>query len=185
MLEVSSGRGMQQLACTAHSWSLEASYNRGDMMKRLIATDRVVTLRRVRRVLRGTTLVAFASVAVAAGELTPGHAAEDAIPNLIGTWSGENHTISDKKGLKTWKKTIQITEQTDRRFRGYFTYSQGRKDFFGVIYPDNVSFTWVASDSKGYNHGRILGGDRIAACYVEPGEEATAGCADLTRQPAK
>ena len=104
-------------------------------------------------------------------------------PSLVGTWSGENHTISDKKGLKTWKKTIQITTQTDRRFRGYFDYSAGRKEFYGVVYPDNISFTWVASDSKGYNHGRILGPNRIAACYVEPGEDGTAGCAELVRVP--
>lgn len=102
-------------------------------------------------------------------------------PSLVGTWAGENRTISDKKGLKTWKKTIHITEQTDRRFRGHFTYTGGTKKFFGVVYPDNVSFTWVASDSKGYNHGRILGPDRIAACYVEPGAEATAGCSELSR----
>lgn len=111
----------------------------------------------------------------------PRAAAAETVPSLVGTWSGENHTISDKKGLKSWKKTVHITEQTDRRFRGYFDYAAGRKAFFGVIYPDNVSFTWVASDSKGYNHGRILAPDRIAACYVEPGEEATAGCAEMVR----
>ncbi|MBN8911577.1 MAG: hypothetical protein J0H65_05855 [Rhizobiales bacterium] len=111
--------------------------------------------------------------------------AEDdkAIPNLVGTWVGENRTVSDKKGYKIWgEKTVEITEQQDRRFRGHFTYPDGTKNFFGVIYPDNVSFTWVASDSHGYNHGRILGPDRIAACYVESGPEATAGCADLARK---
>jgi hypothetical protein len=108
-------------------------------------------------------------------------AADESIPQLLGSWSGKNNTISDKKGLLTRERTVTITEQTDRRFRGHFIYADGRKDFFGVIYPDNVSFTWVASDSKGYNHGRILGPDRISACYVEPGEEATAGCADLAR----
>lgn len=114
--------------------------------------------------------------------ICPAAHASDAIPNLVGTWSGDNLTISDKKGLNTWKKTITITEQTDRRFRGHFMYSAGRKDFFGVIYPDNQTFTWVASDSKGYNHGKVLAADRIAACYVEPGEEATAGCAELVKQ---
>ncbi len=110
-------------------------------------------------------------------------AAADDIPNLVGTWVGENRTVSDKKGYKIWgEKTVEITEQQDRRFRGHFTYPAGTKKFFGVIYPDNTSFTWVASDSKGYNHGRILGPDRIAACYVESGEDATAGCAELTRR---
>lgn len=105
------------------------------------------------------------------------------IPNLVGTWVGENRTVSDKKGYQVWgTKTVEITEQQDRRFRGHFTYPAGTKKFFGVIYPDNISFTWVASDSQGYNHGRILGPDRIAACYVESGPDATAGCADLTRE---
>jgi hypothetical protein len=112
------------------------------------------------------------------------NAGDGDIPQLLGSWSGKNNTISDKKGLLTRDRTVTITEQTDRRFRGHFIYSEGRKDFFGVIYPDNVSFTWVASDSKGYNHGRILGPDRISACYVEPGEEATAGCSDLARVKA-
>lgn len=115
---------------------------------------------------------------------SPALAEDDkAIPNLVGTWVGENRTVSDKKGYKIWgEKTVEITEQQDRRFRGHFTYSEGTKKFFGVIYPDNTSFTWVASDSHGYNHGRILGPDRIAACYVESGPEATAGCAELERR---
>lgn len=107
---------------------------------------------------------------------------ESQIPNLVGTWSGENQTISDLKGLKSWKKTIKITSQTDRRFRGHFDYSAGRKEFFGVIFPDNETLSWVASDSRGYNHGRLLDeGKRLIACYVESGIDATAGCADLLR----
>lgn len=105
------------------------------------------------------------------------------IPNLVGTWKGENLLVSDLKGYKEWgEKVIHITEQRDRRFRGTFTYPDGTKNFFGVIYPDNISFTWVASNSKGYNHGRILGKNQISACYVESWEQATAGCATLDRQ---
>jgi hypothetical protein len=111
--------------------------------------------------------------------------AGEAIPNLVGTWSGKVDTISDLKGLVTRDRTITITEQTDRRFRGYFVYEAGRKDFFGVVFPDNASFAWVSSTSKGYNHGRILGDGRISACYIESGSEATAGCAALTRSDAK
>jgi hypothetical protein len=129
-----------------------------------------------------STSVAALSLILHAVAVEPAAAADD-IPNLIGTWVGENRTVSDKKGYKIWgEKTVEITEQQDRRFRGHFTYPAGTKKFFGVIYPDNVSFTWVSSDSKGYNHGRILGPDRIAACYVESGEDATAGCAELTRR---
>ena len=127
-----------------------------------------------------TTTIAFSCTVVLVA-LSAATAIADDVPNMVGTWVGENRTISDKKGLREWKKTIHITEQVDRRFRGHFTYSAGTKKFFGVVYPDNVSFSWVASDSKGYNHGRILGADRITACYVESWEEATAGCADLKR----
>jgi hypothetical protein len=128
--------------------------------------------------------VAALSLILHAVAAAPAAAADD-VPNLVGTWVGENRTVSDKKGYKIWgEKTVEITEQQDRRFRGHFTYPVGTKKFFGVIYPDNISFTWVSSASKGYNHGRILGPDRIAACYVESGEDATAGCAELTRRKA-
>ena len=108
--------------------------------------------------------------------------AQEPIPNLIGTWSGPNNTISETKGYKTRKKTIEITEQKGRRFRGQFNYAGDIKNFFGVIYPDNISFTWVSTNSKGYNFGRILGKDHISACFIEAGKKASAGCAELKRQ---
>ncbi|GJL99347.1 MAG: hypothetical protein DHS20C07_10270 [Methyloligella sp.] len=107
--------------------------------------------------------------------------AEENIPNLIGTWDGGNKTISEKKGYKTRNKTIHITEQKDRRFKGHVTYSGRKFNFLGVIYPDNQSFTWVSKGSRGYNHGRILSKEKIAACYVEAGIDATAGCATLKK----
>ena len=107
------------------------------------------------------------------------------VPNFVGTWSGKTDSIGDKFGMRTRERTVHITEQTDRRFRGYFEYEAGRKDFFGIVFPDNVSFAWVSTTSKGEVHGRILGPDHIAACYIEPGPEATAGCSDLTRTEQK
>ncbi len=103
------------------------------------------------------------------------------IPNLIGTWDGNADTIGDIYGLRSRRRTVHITEQTDRRFRGYFTYDEGKITFFGIIYPDNVTFTWVNPKSKGYNNGHIFAPDHISACYVEAGEQATAGCSDLKR----
>lgn len=108
---------------------------------------------------------------------------QEPIPNLIGTWSGDNNTISESKGYRTRKKTIEITEQKGRRFRGQFNYAGEIKNFFGVIYPDNTSFTWVSTNSNGYNFGRISGKDQISACFIEAGPKASAGCAQLKRQP--
>ena len=104
------------------------------------------------------------------------------IPNLIGTWEGVNKTLSELRGYKTWEKKVEITEQKDRRFKGTFSYTDGTKNFFGVIHPDNITITWVASNSRGYNMGKLLGKNKISACYVESGIDATAGCAELTRK---
>ncbi len=131
-----------------------------------------------------TMFLAAKSLAATALLAAPVHAAEPGtIPNLVGTWVGENKTLSPQKGFKVWgDKTIEITEQQDRRFRGHFTYPAGTKYFVGIIYPDNTTITWVAADSKGYNHGHIFDGDHISACYVESGEDATVGCAELERK---
>jgi hypothetical protein len=104
------------------------------------------------------------------------------IPNLVGIWAGENNTYSEQKGHSSWVKTVEISEQKGRIFKGHFTFSGGTKHFFGAIYPDNTSFTWVGADSKGYNHGRILSKDHVSACYAESGSDATIGCADLVKK---
>ncbi len=103
-------------------------------------------------------------------------------PDLTGEWHGLNQTVSELKGFNEWEKTVHITEQQDRRFRGHFEYSEGRRDFFGVIHPGNRHFTWVAPGSRGYNVGHIHNHDKISSCYVEAWKEATAGCAVLERQ---
>ena len=84
--------------------------------------------------------------------------------------------------MKSWEKKVNIFEQTDRRVKGKFTYSDGTKNFYGIIHPDNTTITWVASDSRGYNLGKILGKNKISACYVESGIDATVGCAELVRK---
>ncbi len=106
----------------------------------------------------------------------------DEIPNIVGTWVGKNKTISEQRGFRTWEKKVEILEQNGRRFKGTFSYTDGTKNFFGVIHPDNTTITWVASNSRGYNLGRILEKNRLSACYVESGIDATAGCADLIRK---
>ena len=108
--------------------------------------------------------------------------ASENIPNLVGTWIGINKTVSEDRGYRTWEKKVEILEQDERRFKGKFSYTDGTKKFFGVIHPDNKTITWVATNSRGYNMGRLLDQNRISACYVESGIDATAGCAELTRK---
>ena len=78
------------------------------------------------------------------------------IPNLVGTWVGVNNTLSEQRGYRSWEKKVEIVEQKDRRFKGTFSYTDGTKNFFGVIHPDNETITWVASNSRGYNIGKLL-----------------------------
>ncbi len=108
--------------------------------------------------------------------------ASENIPNLVGTWIGINKTISEDRGYRTWEKKVEILEQDERRFKGKFSYTDGTKNFFGVIHPDNKTITWVATNSRGYNMGKLLDQNKISACYVESGIDATAGCAELTRK---
>lgn len=104
------------------------------------------------------------------------------VPYLVGTWHGQNLTLSNEKGYQSRPKQITITEQKDYRFRGSFNYAGKTKHFFGVIYPDNKSFTWVSTTSHGFVHGRIIAKEKIAACYLETWESATTGCATLERK---
>ena len=108
--------------------------------------------------------------------------ASENIPNLVGTWVGINKTVSEDRGYRTWEKKVEILEQDERRFKGKFSYTDGTKKFFGVIHPDNKTITWVATNSRGYNMGKLLDKNKISACYVESGIDATAGCAELTRK---
>lgn len=119
-----------------------------------------------------------------------GHAspvwAQDAIPNIVGTWVGKNLRISPKKGYLESEKVIIISEQRDRRFRGHFefTYDGGlkRRDFVGIIFPDNKTLSWVGEKNKGYVFGEVIAPNRISSCYIEPGANATAGCAEMQRK---
>ena len=128
-----------------------------------------------------TLLVASASAAATAATATAGTVHHE-IPSLKGVWKGMNYTLSDLKGFKEWEKTIHITEQKDRRFRGHFDYSEGRKNFFGIVFNDNRTMLWVSSTSKGLSPGRLLDEDTMDVCYVESGKEATVGCTLFKRQ---
>ena len=106
---------------------------------------------------------------------------EEVVPNLVGTWVGKNNTLSEQRGYRTWEKKVEIIEQKDRSIKGTFSYTDGTKNFYGIIHPDNITITWVASNSRGYNIGKILEKNKISACYVESGIDATVGCAVLSR----
>ena len=128
-----------------------------------------------------TKIIIYSLLALVYINTNKAFSSED-IPNIVGTWIGVNKTISEQRGFRTWEKKVEIIEQKGRRFKGTFSYTDGTKNFFGVIHPDNLTITWVASNSRGYNIGKLLTKNRLSACYVESGIDATAGCADLKRK---
>ena len=90
--------------------------------------------------------------------------------------------VSFGKTIKVNGLKYDATNLTKLLIQGTFSYTDGTKNFFGVIHPDNKTITWVASNSRGYNIGKLLNKNNISACYVEAGIDATAGCADLKRK---
>ena len=80
----------------------------------------------------------------------------DTIPNLIGEWNGKNNTYSELKGLKTWEKKINITQQNDRRSKGILTNQMGRKIFNELFNPENLLTNGVDPITRGNIFAKIL-----------------------------
>ena len=76
------------------------------------------------------------------------------IPNLIGTWQGENIKSTLKKGFVKSKNTVEITEQRNRVFRGYVVHKGGKEAFVGVIRSDYKNFYWADSSN---DDGKVIG----------------------------
>ena len=49
------------------------------------------------------------------------------IPNLVGTWQGENIKSTLKKGFLRSNNTVEITEQADRLFKGFVIHKGGKE----------------------------------------------------------
>jgi hypothetical protein len=77
-----------------------------------------------------------------------------------------------------------IREQTDRRFFGTMSFSEGdeqvTKSFVG-IFVDKEHFMW--SEPNGIVDGRAVGSDTIESCYVRVSAYSqNAACQTLTRE---
>jgi len=104
------------------------------------------------------------------------------IPNLVGTWEGENIKSSLKKGFVKSKNTIEITEQKNRVFKGFVIHKNGKEGFVGVIKSNHKDFFWAdASDDDGKVIGTILNKKEIETCYLDSGRDAVAGCSILKK----
>ena len=125
----------------------------------------------------------FAAVLLVAHAFAAAPAAADDIPNLVGTWVGENRTVSDKKGYKIWgEKTVEITEQQDRRFRGHFTYPAGTRSSSVSSIRTTPHSLGSPPTAKATTTAASSGPTVSPPAMWSSGEDATAGCAELTRR---
>ncbi len=104
-------------------------------------------------------------------------------PDLRGLWKGQNDTVSVKEGYRHRDKSINITDQEGRRFKGTVDYSDGTNSFVGVIRGDNKTLIWADIGEDGHVFGTLLNPGVMEACYVNTGAAAVAGCAILIQQP--
>jgi hypothetical protein len=130
-------------------------------------------------------LVALASVPAAA---------EPAIPDLRGTWTGQSETIIRGRGnphhggessaeprLSSVPFTLIVDKQDGRRFSGTFSSPRSKEAVVAVI---SRTGTIYLMDDDGYTIGTMLAPNRIELCYMQQSPDLhIASCAELTKQP--
>ncbi|MDD4447526.1 MAG: hypothetical protein PHN61_07600 [Methanothrix sp.] len=99
------------------------------------------------------------------------------VPYLIGNWTGSQNTYVAENGsyklLENESTSLVITEQKDRLFTGYVTYTSDGKviveNLAGAIGLDNKTY-YVAESNEGYDFGTIISDDEIEHIYLADGE---------------
>jgi hypothetical protein len=120
--------------------------------------------------------------------------AQNAFPDLRGTWKGESESIvlgggnphhpgtePSEPELRSVAFTLTIDKQYGRRFSGTFTSARSSEKILAVI---SRSGTIHLVDDEGYTAGTMLAPNRMELCYmhVSPASRI-ASCAELTKQP--
>jgi hypothetical protein len=127
---------------------------------------------------RGAVMRRLLMVGVlAVGSAGSAHAADP--PSVMGTWTGEGHSISGEGWETERSYTLVVTEQRGPVFKGRNEWPGGQEDVVGVIRADGKSIH--LSNSDGVSSAMLLGPDSMEACYAEGGDDAQAVCMTLTR----
>lgn len=134
--------------------------------------------------------LAIAAV-LAAFALTPA-AAQDAFPNLIGTWKGDSESIvlsggnehhpgkSPAPRLSNVPFTMVIDKQDGRRISGTFSSARHKEIVIAVI-SRNGSVYMV--DDDGYSIGTLHSPNKLELCYMKRAPSGrVASCTEMTKQ---
>ena len=113
------------------------------------------------------------------------------VPDLVGNWTGSEIAYIAENGtyklLEDGSVRLVISDQKDRLFTGYLTYSLDGKDivesFAGTIGLDN-RMVHIAELNDGYDFGTIISNDEIELIYLADGENGRAAIEKLYRMSA-
>ena len=119
-------------------------------------------------------------------------AADNAVPDLRGTWTGESESIvlgatphhtkqqTDEPRLTSVAFTLVIDKQDGRRFSGTFSSAHHSETVIAVI---SRSGTIFMVDDDGYDVATLLAPDRMEICYLHLSPVSRiASCTELSRK---
>ena len=119
-------------------------------------------------------------------------AADNAVPDLRGTWKGESQSIvlgatphhtkqqTDEPRLTSVAFKLVIDKQDGRRFSGTFSSVHHSETVIAVI---SRSGTIFMVDDDGYDVATLLAPDRMEICYLHLSPVSRiASCTELSRQ---
>ena len=119
-------------------------------------------------------------------------AAETAIPDLRGTWTGESESIvlggtphhakqqAGEPRLTSVAFTLVIDKQDGRRFSGTFSSARHSETVIAVV---SRSGTIFMVDDDGYDVATLLAPDRMEICYLHLSPVSRiASCTELSRK---
>lgn len=123
--------------------------------------------------------IIIAASALLALLLSPARA-EQAIPNLVGKWSGTAQAVViGSGGYRPGSRTLEDAPYTDERVFNYSIEGQEGRRFWGRIesgsrtepFAAAISFdnkTAHGADTDGSFHFTILSADEMELCYAQP-----------------
>lgn len=139
-------------------------------------------------------LVALLTLALVAS-ITDRAAAQQAAPDLRGTWKGQSESVVFGGGnphhaptggpaaprYTSVPFTLVIDKQDGRRFSGTFASARSNETVVAVL---SRAGTIYLVDDDGYTTGTLLAPNRMELCYMHLSPASRiASCTELTKQP--
>lgn len=134
----------------------------------------------------------IARIAVLAAFVSLPAAAQEAVPNLVGTWKGVSESIVTSGGnthhpgktrdarMSNVPFTLTIDKQEGRRISGTFSSAKHKETVVAVI--SRAGSVYMVDDD-GYSIGTLLSSNRLELCYMKRGPNGSvASCTEMTKQ---